>query len=127
MKSIHQVYTVNASKEKVWDALVNPKIIEKWGGGPAIMDEKTGTEFSLWGGEIHGKNTKVVLEKLLVQDWFGGKWDKPSVATFTLSEKEGLTTIDFLQEQVPDTEYDDLEDGWKTFYLGPLKDFLEGK
>jgi len=38
----------------------DPQAIEGWGAGPAKMDEKVGTEFSLWDGEVWGKNIKVI-------------------------------------------------------------------
>lgn len=125
MKILKQTYLIDAPIILVWHALVDPMMIEKWGGGPAKMDEKVGTKFSLWGGDIHGTNIKVVKEKKLVQDWFGGKWDKPSKVTFNLSSKGDETQIDLVQTDVPDEEFDDIDDGWKQYYLGPLKSLLE--
>ena len=125
MKTIKQTYHIKAPVDKVWQALVDPKIIDKWGGGPAKMSDKIGFEFSLWGGDIHGKNTEVVPNKKLVQEWFGGKWDKPSIATFELSFKNDQTTVEFAQVDVPDSEYSDIEQGWRDYYLGSLKDLLE--
>ncbi len=127
MKAIRQTYHIKASIEEVWRALVDPKYIEGWGGGPAKMSDKVGSQFSLWGGDIHGKNIEVVPGKLLVQEWFGGKWDSPSIATFNLSSKNDETTIDFVHEDVPESDYEDIEQGWKDYYLGPLKDYLESK
>jgi len=40
VKIIKQTYLVNSSLEEVWQALVNPKYINAWGGGPAKMDGK---------------------------------------------------------------------------------------
>lgn len=120
-----QIYHINASVEEVWQALTDPKEIDMWGGGPAKMSGKAGFEFELWGGDIHGKNIEVILGKLLVQEWFGGKWDKPSIAKFVLSSKDGQTTIDFTNTDVPDAEFSDIEQGWRDYYLGPLKDYLE--
>lgn len=125
MKTIKQTYTINASVENVWKALIDPKIIDKWGGGPAKMDDKVGTKFSLWGGEIYGKNIKVSENKELKQEWFEGKWDKPSKVTFSLKEKGNKTEIKLLHEDVPDDEADDIDEGWKTYYLGPIKELLE--
>lgn len=127
MQRIHQKYSVHASLPEVWQALVNPRYIHAWGGGPARMDEKVGTHFSLWGGDIHGTNIEVIPQEKLVQEWFGGKWDKPSVVTFTLSFKHDVTTIDFIQIDVPDSERKDIEEGWKSYFLGPLKDYIEAK
>lgn len=125
MKTIKQTYRINAPVEKVWQALTDPKIIDKWGGGPAKMSDKVGFEFSLWGGDIHGKNTEVNANKKLVQEWFGGKWDKPSIATFSLSSNKDQTKIELTQIDVPDGEFSDIEQGWKDYYLGSLKDLLE--
>ena len=127
MKTLKQTYHIHAPLEKVWQALVDPKEIDAWGGGPVKMDEKVGTKFSLWGGEIHGKNIEVTPKKKLVQEWFGGKWDEPSIATFYLSMQDGKTTIDFLQTNIPDNEVEDIADGWKKYYLGPLRSFVEKK
>ena len=127
MKAIRQTYHIKASVEEVWRALVDPKYIEGWGGGPAKMSDKVGSQFSLWGGDIHGKNIEVIANKKLIQEWFGGKWDKPSIATFALSSKNEQTTIEFTNVDVPEEEYKDIEQGWKDYYLGPLKDYLESK
>lgn len=48
MKTIKQVYKINAPISEVWKALVDPKIINQWGGGPARMNDKLDTEFTLW-------------------------------------------------------------------------------
>ncbi len=125
MKTIKQTYKINASIMEVWKALVDSEVINQWGGGPAHMDDKVGTQFTLWGGDIHGKNIKVVENRELVQDWFGGKWDKPSKVTFTLIDKDNYTELSLLHEDIPDKAAKDIDDGWKTYYLGPLKKLLE--
>ena len=127
MKAIRQTYHIKAPIGEVWKGLVDPKYIEGWGGGPAKMSDKVGSQFSLWGGDIYGKNIEVIANKKLVQEWFGGKWDKPSIATFALSSKNDQTTIEFTHVDVPESEYKDIEQGWKDYYLGPLKDYLESK
>lgn len=126
MKSLKQEYQIRAPIAKAWEALVNPKIIDEWGGGPAKMSGEEGFEFSLWGGDIHGKNTKVIKEKLLAQDWMSGNWNKYSKLEFKLTEKDGVTTVVLTQKGIPDAEFDDIADGWKTYYLGEIKKLLEG-
>ncbi len=124
MKTIKQTYKIKAPIEKVWEALVSPELINKWGGGPAKMSDKL-EEFSLWGGDVHGKNIEVKENKLLKQEWFGGKWDKPSIMNFELSEKDGITTVDLFQTDVPDDEEKDIDSGWKNYYMEPLKKLVE--
>lgn len=127
MKTITQTYTVRGSLESVWNALTDPSTIEQWGAGPAVMDANVGTTFSLWGGDIHGKNIEVEPEKKLVQEWYGGKWDEPSIATFELRQKDDTVIITFTQTHVPENDYADIDDGWKRYYLGPLKEYVEKK
>lgn len=125
MKSIKQTYLINAPISKVWQAFIDPKIIEQWGGGPAKMDDKEGSEFSLWGGDIYGTNTRVVKEKLLEQDWYGGKWDAPSKLSFGFTSKGDKTEVRMVHKDVPGNEAKDIDQGWKDYYLGPLKELLE--
>ena len=119
MKVIKQTYIIKAPLEKVWKALTDPKVIEKWGAGPAVMDNKEGTEFSLWGGDIFGKNIEVIPGKKLVQYWYAGKWDEPSKVLFTLTSKGNTTTVDLLHENIPDSEASEIESGWRQYYMGP--------
>lgn len=125
MKVIKQTYLINVPVEKVWEALTDPSIIEKWGGGPAEISDKENTRFSLWGGNIHGTNTKVVKNKELHQDWYGGKWDKPSKVIFKLIKKGSQTQLDLIHTDVPEDEVKNIDEGWKQYYLEPLKHLLE--
>jgi activator of HSP90 ATPase len=109
----------------VWQALVDPKVIDEWGGGPAKMDDKVGTAFTLWGGDIFGKNVEVRDEKRLVQEWYSGDWPAPSVATFDLAEETGGTRLTLTHTGVPDEEAAEIDEGWDSFYLGPLQSLLE--
>lgn len=125
MKTINQTYLINSKIDRVWEALVNPKEIKNWGGGSAKMDDKVGTNFELWGGDIHGVNTKVIENKVLEQDWYGGEWPQASKVSFELSEDNGKTKLDLVHENVPDEEEENIDEGWKEYYLGPLKKYLE--
>lgn len=125
IKVLKQTYKIKAPIEKVWDALTNAKTIDKWGGGPAKMRATESSEFSVWGGDIHGKNTKVVKEKELTQEWISGDWKIPSKVDFKLSEKNGVTTVKLTHEGIPPGEYKDIADGWNRYYLGEIKKLLE--
>ncbi len=125
MKTIKQTYHIDAPIEKVWQALVDPKIVNKWGGGPAKMDEEVGTKFEFWGGDIWGKNIKVVKGQSLEQEWYGGKWKEPSIVTFSLKPDKNGTRVDLHHSNIPDDEVDGIDDGWNGYYLGAIKKLLE--
>ena len=124
-KIIRKVYKISSPIEHVWLALVDSDIIDKWGGGPSKMDSKVGTEFKLWNGDIYGKNIVVIKEKKLVQEWFGGDWAKPSILTFNLKKDKNETILKLEQINVPEEEFEDIENGWDEYYLGPMKQMLE--
>src|SRR3989344_8716776 len=108
MKTIRQTYEINAPVEKVWDALTNPKIIDKWGGGPSKMSGKEGEKFEFWGGDIYGRNIKVIKNKELIQEWFSGDWKEPSIVTFRLEQKGNRTIVQIIHENIPDKEAKDI-------------------
>lgn len=122
----HVTYHIHAPLKKVWQALVDPKVITDWGGGPVQMSDKTGEKFSLWGGEIHGTNSEVIPEQKLVQERYST--DDPehaTICTFLLSEKDEHTTVELIHEHVSEKHHKDIDEGWKDYYLGPMKDYLE--
>ena len=125
MKTIQKSYTIMAPVEFVWKSFVDPHEIDAWGGGPAIMDDNEGTAFSLWGGDIHGKNIEAVINKKLVQEWYGGDWLEASRVTFTFNSEGNRTRVELLQENVPDSEAKDIDSGWDDYYIGQIKAHLE--
>ena len=125
MEPINQTYHIKAPVEKVWQALTVPKHIDAWGGGPVKMSSKVGTKFSFWDGDIWGKNIEVVKNKKLVQEWYGGEWPEPSIATFTLSKEKTGTRLDLLHTDVPTDKVKNFDDGWRDYFLGPLKEYVE--
>jgi activator of HSP90 ATPase len=124
MKIIQKSYVINASIEKVWDALVNPKTIEKWSGSKAVMSDIQGSDFKLWNGDIWGKNIEIQKESKLVQEWYGGKWKEPSIVTFTLKKVGDGVQLDLKHINVPE-DIESFDTGWDDYYLGEIKKLLE--
>ena len=125
MEIIKQEYKINASIEKVWQALTDSKEIEKWSGAKTTMKPQEGTKFKLWDGDIYGTNIKVVPLKTLVQNWYSTDWDKPSILTFNLEKKDAKTVVKLTHQGVPENELNDIENGWKDYYMNPLKELVE--
>ena len=122
---IQQKYEIQVPVELVWRALTEPEMIKQWSGSPADMSAEEGKEFSLWGGSIWGTNTKVIIEKLLEQDWYGGDWAEPSKVVIKLSEKNSETVIELSHTNVPEKEVQNFAEGWNDYYFGPMKELLE--
>ncbi len=127
MKNLRQSYMIDAPVNLVWQALTDPAMIEEWGGGPAKMSAMPEDAFSLWGGDIFGKNTQVDPRHKLVQEWKEKKWGEVpfSTVTFNLKSVAGKTELELIHEGIPDTELISIEEGWRSFYLDPLKKLVE--
>lgn len=126
-KSIHQEYVIAAPLSDVWQALVDSDQIEAWSGSPVQMSDQEDAEFTLWDGDIYGRNKEIIPEEKLVQEWYYGDWEEPSSVTITLFEDDNGTRLELDQEDIPAEEYDSIVDGWKEYYLGPMKEHLENK
>ncbi len=121
MNPIIQTYVMKATPAQVFEALTTPAIIQKWSGAPATMDGKAGTKFSLFGGAIHGANLIVVPNQKLVQEWYAGNWEMPTIAVFTLTSTDQGTTVELLHEGVPEAAHAEISAGWGGNYLGSMQ------
>ena len=72
---------IKAEAEDIYAALTNPFTIELWSGYKAEMSTEAGTEFSLWEGDISGKNLEFEENKKVVQQWYFGEQPEPSIVT----------------------------------------------
>lgn len=127
MKELVKTYNIHAHPADVWQALTDCKVIEKWSGAPCQMSPDENFAFSLWGGDIHGKNIEIIPQKKLVQQWFSGQWERPSLATFTLKESAHGTELKLVQTDIPDEALAEIDSGWDDYYLEPLKRLLENQ
>ncbi|PID89020.1 MAG: ATPase [Bacteroidia bacterium] len=125
MKNFDYNITINATPEEVFSALTNSFQIELWTGYPAIMDDKVGTVFSLWEGDITGCNLEIVKDYKIVQEWFFGENENPSIVTMLLKKAGKNTQIELNHTNIPTDAYDEIVEGWKEYYLKSVKDFLE--
>ena len=126
MKKLSRKYEIKARLSEVFHALTSEDLIEQWSFSEAKMDLKPGGKFSLWGGDIVGVNREV-SETRLVQDWKEAPWPEMSRVTFTLSEMNGITTLELVHEGIPEASFKGISEGWDEYYLGPLKDVVEGQ
>jgi uncharacterized protein YndB with AHSA1/START domain len=130
MASIKKEYFIAVPPLMVWESLTDPKQIDGWGAGPdVIMEMDEGGEFSLWGGDIHGKNLEIEPGLRLVQEWYTGSSKVPTEVTITVEadeqdEEEG-TKLTIIQADVADEDVEELDRGWDEFYAGPLKEYCE--
>jgi uncharacterized protein YndB with AHSA1/START domain len=125
MKNIKQNHTIPAEREIVFAALTNPLTIEIWSGYDAEFHPVEGTEFSLWEGDIVGKNLEIVPGELIKQQWYFDGQDEDSIVTIKLKDAGNQTSIEILHVNIPDEAFDDMKEGWNKYYFGALKKYFK--
>lgn len=125
MKDYKKYYIVPASPEEVYTALTNPTTIQLWSGDPAEMSTEPGSEFSLFEGNIVGRNLEFEEGKLLVQEWYFGEQEAKSIVTIKLHPHKHGTSAELRHLNIPDEAYDDIVEGWNEAYFGALIEFYE--
>jgi len=125
MKDFKKYYIVSTTPDMLYLALTNPTIIQLWSGDEAVMEATPNTEFSLWSGDICGKNLEFESNKKIVQEWYFGEQEQPSIVTILLHEHKQGTSVELRQTNIPDEDYDDIVEGWNGQYFGALQDFYE--
>jgi activator of HSP90 ATPase len=124
MKTFKKTFRINAEPSDIYSALTNPYTIELWSGYTAIMREEPGTEFSLWEGDITGKNLEFIRDKKVVQEWYFGDQPEKSIVTITIDRDRDNSKVTVEHTNIPDEAYADLTEGWKEYYIGAIISFF---
>ncbi|MBK1441029.1 SRPBCC domain-containing protein [Parapedobacter sp. ISTM3] len=123
MKDYKAYFIIPAPPEQVYLALTTAETIRLWTGDEVVMVAQPGTEFSLWDGAIVGKNLSFEPGRKIEQQWYFGEQEEPSIVTIKLHEHKHGTSMEVRQSNIPDEEYDNIVDGWRTEYAASLIDF----
>jgi activator of HSP90 ATPase len=126
MKHFKKYFILESEPAFVYNAIVNPDIIEIWTNAEVVMSEIAGSEFSLYDGEISGKNIEFEKNKKIVQEWY---FDNPkgqeSIVTIKLHADKKGTSLELNHTNIPDEAYDDIVEGWVYSYINPIREVIE--
>lgn len=123
---LHQEIDIKASRQRIYDALLDSKQFTTFSGAPAEINREPGGTFSLFGGLILGRNIELVPKERIVQAWRPADWE-PGVYTlvkFELKELGAQTRIVLDHTGFPEQNFRHLNSGWYAHYWEPLKKYL---
>ena len=123
MKDFKKYYKINTPADILYSALTNEATLQLWTGESATMEAVEGSEFSLWEDSIVGKNLSFVPGKKIVQEWYFGETEEPSIVTIILHEEKEKTSVELRHTNIPDDVYENIVSGWNENYFGALIDF----
>jgi activator of HSP90 ATPase len=124
MKTFKKTFKINAEPSDVYAALTNPFTIELWSGYPAQMSTDPGSEFSLWEGDIEGKNIEFIQDKKVVQEWYFGEQAEKSIVTITIFPDREHSQVTVEHTNIPDEEFNEIAEGWREYYIGAITSFF---
>jgi activator of HSP90 ATPase len=124
MKDLKRYYSIPAEPKDVYNALTNKNMLEIWTGEDAVMEPEANTEFSLWGGSISGVNLEFEENRKIVQQWFFGEQDEPSIVTIFLHPDKKGTSVELRHTNIPDDAYENISEGWDEDYFGALRELF---
>jgi activator of HSP90 ATPase len=124
MKTFKKTFKINAESSDVYSALTNPFTIELWSGYPAQMSTEPGSEFSLWEGDISGKNLEFIENRKVVQEWYFGNQSEKSIVTITISPDRENSFITVEHSNIPDEDFKDISEGWREYYFEAISIFF---
>jgi activator of HSP90 ATPase len=124
MKTFKKIFRINAEPSDIYSAITNPYTIELWSGYPAVMSTEPGSEFSLWEGDITGKNLEFIQDRKVVQEWYFGDQAEKSIVTITILADRGNSIINVEHSNIPDEEFRDIAEGWREHYFDAISNFF---
>lgn len=116
------------SAKRLYDAWLNSREHSKFTGSKAEIRPVTGSKFSAWDKYITGSNLKLQPYGRIVQNW--RTTDFPSGALDSRLEilfekvKNG-TRVTFVHTQIPEGQARGYKNGWKDYYLSPMKIYFK--
>lgn len=124
MKTFKKIFRINASPSDIYAAITNKYTIELWSGYPAEMSTDPGSEFSLWEGDITGRNLEFIQDRKIIQEWYFGEQDEKSIVTIDINSDGDNSIVTVEHTNIPDDDFAEIAEGWREYYIGAIISFF---
>ena len=129
--SIHEEALITAPPQQVFELLTNGTLFSAATGLPALITDREGDPFSLFGGRVEGRQIELVPGRRVVQAWrFGAEHPSPwepgvySTICFTLEPAGDGTRLVIDHTGIPAEWIEHISGGYPTFYEDPIMKFF---
>jgi activator of HSP90 ATPase len=124
--SLHQEIDLMASPHRIYGALLDSKQFAAFSEAAAVIDPAPGGAFSMFDGQITGRNVELVPEERIVQAWRPGSWAPGvySIARFEFQTQGSQTRVILDHTGFPAGKFAGLDSGWYEHYWNPLKKYF---
>jgi uncharacterized protein YndB with AHSA1/START domain len=123
---LHQEVEIKATRQRIYEALLDSKQFATFTGMPAEIDRAAGGAFSIFGGLVTGRNVELVSNQRIVQAWRPADWDAGifTLVKFDLKDWASQTKVILDHTGFPEGNFRHLDSGWYLRYWEPLRKFL---
>lgn len=129
--SIHQETLIAAPPQQVFELLTSGSLFSAATGQPAVITDREGDAFSLFGGRVEGRQIELVPGRRVVQAWrFGSAhpsaWEPGVYSTvrFKLDRAGDGTRLVIDHAGIPAEWIEHISLGYPAFYQEPIANFF---
>ena len=121
--SLKMTEEFKCTAEEVYRSLTEVDFLQAFTRTRAVFEGTAGGRFELFDGNICGKNTVLVPNKQIKQEWRFKAWppNHYSEVTIDFEQKTDCTDVTVTQTGIPKNDFDRTENGWKHYYFESLK------
>jgi hypothetical protein len=106
---------------------MNPSTHRAITGASVEIGDKRGSEFRAFDGALTGTILEVIRPRLIIKSWRSVNFmaedpDSTLILSFTSEGDEGR--IDLVHLDVPDQDYEGVDQGWEKYYWTPWRTYL---
>lgn len=127
---ICQTIVLPAPAEALFEMYLDAREHEAITGAPVTIGKTLGAEFRAFEGALSGTILAVVTPVLIVQSWRSTEFkpadpDSTLILSFKPEGDSGL--ISLIHIDVPEYDYDGVNEGWENYYWTPWREYLARK
>jgi activator of HSP90 ATPase len=125
-KAIHQEEDFKAGAQRIYEALLDAKQFSAFSGLAAEIHREVGGAFSLFAGQIVGRNLDLAPNRRIVQAWRAASWPEGiySIARFEFLRQGSGARVTLDHTGFPPDKAESLESGWNEHYWTALQKYL---
>ena len=125
---ILQSVTLPAAADKLFEMYLDPQAHQAITGAEVQIGPEQGAAFRAFDGALSGTILAVVKPVMVVQSWRSvsfNETDPDSTLILGFRAEGGHGRIDLVHVDVPDHDYEGVNDGWEKYYWTPWRQYLE--
>ncbi len=124
---VRQTIMLPAASSALWEMYLDPAAHAAITGAAVTIALEPGADFRAFDGVLSGTILAVVRPTLIVQSWRSAKFqadDPDSTLILAFSPAGNSGRIDLVHLDVPDHDYEGVQEGWDKFYWTPWRRYL---